>query len=158
MIKFHPCPITGGTINLRSDYMNKMNNIEVIINNKRYTLRGYESEEYLQKVASYINNKHQEFKKQDFYKLLDSEMKGILMEINIADDYFKIRNQIKEIEIENESKGNEIFEIKHELISTQTKLEAAAKEIEALKKELYEAQKTNIRLETELMDKNKENK
>jgi cell division protein ZapA len=155
MIKFHPCPVTGGTINLRSDYMNKMNNIEVIINNKRYTLRGYESEEYLQKVASYINNKHQEFKKQDFYKLLDSEMKGILMEINIADDYFKIRNQIKEIEIENESKGNEIFELKHELVSTQTKLEAAAKEIEALKKELNEAQKTNIRLETELMDKNK---
>ncbi|MGB8455020.1 MAG: cell division protein ZapA [Anaerocolumna sp.] len=135
--------------------MNKMNNIEVIINNKRYTLRGYESEEYLQKVASYINNKHLEFKKQDFYKLLDSEMKSVLMEINIADDYFKIRNQIKEIENDNESKGNEIFEFKHELISAQTKLEAAVKEIEALKKELNEAQKNIIRLETELMDKNK---
>lgn len=135
--------------------MNKMNNIEVIINNKRYTLRGYESEEYLQKVASYINNKHQEFKKQDFYKMLDSEMKSILMEINIADDYFKIRNQIKEIENENESKGNEIFELKHELISAQTKLEVSANEIEALKKELNEAQKNMIRLETELMDKNK---
>jgi cell division protein ZapA len=63
-------PESYGTLFLRGDYMNKMNNIEVIINNKRYTLRGYESEEYLQKVASYINNKHQEFKKQDFYKLL----------------------------------------------------------------------------------------
>ena len=135
--------------------MNKMNNIEVIINNKRYTLRGYESEEYLQKVASYINNKHTEFKKQDFYKMLDSEMKGILMEINIADDYFKTRNQIKEIENENDGKSNEIFELKHELISTQTKLDAAVKEIEALKKEINEAQKNIIRLETELMDKNK---
>ncbi len=135
--------------------MNKMNNIEVIINNKRYTLRGYESEEYLQKVASYINNKHTEFKKQDFYKMLDSEMKGILMEINIADDYFKTRNQIKEIENENDSKSNEIFELKHELISAQTKLDAAVKEIEALKKEINEAQKNIIRLETELMDKNK---
>lgn len=136
--------------------MNKMNNIEVIINNKRYTLCGYESEEYLQKVASYINNKNLEFKKQDFYKLLDSEMKNILMEINIADDYFKIRNQIKEIENENESKGNEIFELKHELISSQTKLEAAVKELTALKQELNEAQKNIIRLETELMDKNKQ--
>ncbi len=135
--------------------MNKMNNIEVIINNKRYTLRGYESEEYLQKVASYINNKHMEFKKQDFFKSLDSEMKSVLMEINIADDYFKTRNQIKEIENDNESKSNEIFELKHELISAQTRLDAATKEIAALKQELNEAQKNIIRLETELMDKNK---
>lgn len=134
--------------------MNKMNNIEVIINNKRYTLRGYESEEYLQRVATYINNKHSEFKKQDFYKLLDSEMKDILMEINIADDYFKVRNQIKEIELENESKGSEIFELKHELVAAQTKLEAANQEISLLKKELNETQKKIIRLETELMDKN----
>jgi cell division protein ZapA len=129
--------------------MNKMNNIEVIINNKRYTLRGYESEEYLQKVASYINNKHQEFKQQDFYKLLDAEMKGILMQINLVDDYFKIRSNVKEIEDENESKSTEIVELKHELISVQTKLEAAKKEIEALKKELNDSQKKIIRLETE---------
>lgn len=135
--------------------MNKMNNIEVIINNKRYTLRGYESEEYLQKVASYINNKHQEFKKQDMYKLMDSEMKNILMEINIADDYFKVRNQIKEIESENETQANEIFNLKHELISAQTKLVAAEKEIQTLKNEITEAGKKIIRLETELTDKNR---
>lgn len=134
--------------------MNKMNNVEVIINNKRYTLRGYESEEYLQKVATYINNKHAEFKKHDSYKMLDPEMRNILMEINIADDYYKVRGQVKELELENESKGNEIYELKHELVSTQTKLEAAYKEIETLKHELNEAQKKIIRLETELMDKN----
>lgn len=133
--------------------MNKMNNIEVIINNKRYTLRGYESEEYLQKVATYINNKHSEFKKQDFYKLLDSEMKNILMEINIADDYFKVRSQIKEIELENDGKGNEIYDLKHELVKTQTKLEAANQEITVLKQELNEAQKKIIRLETEKTDR-----
>jgi len=133
-----------------------MNNVEVIINNKRYTISGYESEEYLQKVASYINNKHMEFKKQDSYKMLDAEMRSILMEINIADDYFKIRNRIKDLENENDSKSNEIFDLKHELISAQTKLDAAVKEIEELKNELNEAQKKIIRLETELMDKNKQ--
>lgn len=135
--------------------MNKMNNIEVIINNKRYNLRGYESEEYLQKIASYINSKHSEFKKRDFYKLLDSEMKGILMEINIADDYFKIKSQVKEIETENDGKGNEIYNLKHELITTHTKLDVKEKELEALKQELNDAQKKIIRLETELMDKNR---
>lgn len=135
--------------------MNKMNDIEVIINNKRYNLRGYESEEYLHKIASYINNKHLEFKKQDFYRMLDSEMKNVLMQINVADDYFKIRQQVKEIEVETDNKSNEIFEIKHDLISTQTKLDASTKQIEALKHELNEAQKNIIRLETELLDKNR---
>jgi cell division protein ZapA len=135
--------------------MNKMNNIEVIINNKRYNLRGYESEEYLQKIASYINNKHSELKKKDFYKLLDSDMKGILMEINIADDYFKVRNQLKEIETEGENRSNEIYNLKHELVSLHTKLDLKEKEVETLKQELNEAQKKIIRLETELMDKNR---
>lgn len=130
--------------------MNKMNNIEVIINNKKYTLRGYESEEYLQKVASYINNKNSEFKKQDFYKMLDSEMKSILMEINIADDYFKVREQVREVEQENEEKAREIFELKHELVALNTKFSEAEKTIAALKEELNENQKKVIRLETEL--------
>ncbi|MGN6710968.1 cell division protein ZapA [Anaerocolumna jejuensis DSM 15929] len=133
--------------------MNKMNNIEVILNNKKYTLRGYESEEYLQKVASYINNKNSEFKKQDFYKMLDSEMRSILMEINIADDYFKVREQVREIEQENEEKAKEIFDLKHELVSLNTKLSEAEKTIAALKEELNENQKKVIRLETELGNK-----
>ena len=147
--------VDGFLIGLIGVYMNKMNDIEVIINNKRYNLCGYESEEYLQRIASYINNKHSEFKKQDFYKLLDSEMKSILMDINIADDYFKIKNQMKELEQENENKGKEIYDLKHEVISAQTKLDVGLKEMEALTKELNEAQKKIIRLETELMDKNR---
>lgn len=135
--------------------MNKFHDIEVIINNKRYTLSGYESEEYLQKIASYINNKHNEFRNRDAYKFLDSDLKSILMQINIADDYYKTRDKIKEIEEENEAKGNEIFNLKHELISAQTKLDSAQKDIEDLKRELYETQKKIVRLETELNDAGK---
>lgn len=132
-----------------------MNDIEVIINSKRYILRGYESEEYLQKVASYINNKHSELKNQGSYKMLDSDTKNVLLEINLADDYFKIKNRVKDIEVENESKSNEIFDLKHELISVHSKLTATQKELDECKQELHEAQKTIIRLETELMDRNR---
>ena len=130
--------------------MNKYHDTEVIINNKRYTLSGYESEEYLQKVASYINNKHNEFRNRDAYKFLDSELRNILIQINIADDYYKAKDRIKEIEADNESRGKEIFDLKHELISAQTKLDSAHKEIEELKNELNETQKKVVRLETEL--------
>ena len=132
--------------------MNKYHDIEVIINNKRYTLSGYEGEEYLQKIASYINSKHAEFRNKDAYKFLDTDLKNILIQINIADDYYKTRDKLKEIEKENETRSNEIFDLKHEVISTQTKFDSTQKEVEELKKELYEAQKKIVRLETELND------
>lgn len=135
--------------------MNKYHDIEVIINNKRYTLSGYESEEYLQKIASYINSKHMEFRNKDAYKFLDSDLKNILMQINIADDYFKTKDRIKELEKEIEVKSNEIFDMKHELVSVQTKLDASQKETEELKNELYECQKKIVRLETELSEAEK---
>jgi cell division protein ZapA len=135
--------------------MNQYHDIEVIINNKRYTISGYEGEDYLQKIASYINSKHMEFRNRDAYKFLDSELKTILMQINIADDYFKTLDRLKEIQVENDAKSNEIFDLKHEIISTQTKLNITEKEMDDLKKELYENQKKIVRLETELSDAEK---
>ncbi len=135
--------------------MNKYNDIEVIINNKRYTLCGYESEEYLQKIATYINSKHNEFKNKDAYKFLDADLKNIMVQINIADDFHKTKEKVKEIEADNEAKSNEIFDLKHELVTTQTKLEMAHKDIENLKAEINEAQKKIVRLETELMEARK---
>lgn len=139
--------------------MNKRTDIEVIINNKRYVLCGYESEEYLQKVASYINSKIAEFKQQDFYRTLDSEMRSVLLQLNIADDYFKLKNQVKQTESDSDAKSGEIFDLKHEIIMLSTKLESAEKEIAKLKNENLDEQKKVIRLETELSEarKNKNN-
>lgn len=135
--------------------MNTMNDVEVIINNKRYTLSGYESGDYLQKIASYINTKHTEFKIMESYNKLDVDMRNILMQINIADDYFKVVSQVKEMNDEADVKGNELFDLKHEVISTQTKLEALQREYEKLQNEYNEAQKTIIKLQTELEDSKK---
>lgn len=135
--------------------MNKYHDIEVIINNKRYTLSGYESEEYLQKIASYINSKYNEFRNRDAYKFLDADLKNILIQINIADDYYKTVDNMKEIEADNDAKSKEIFDLKHEIVMVQTKLSSAQKKIEDLRNELGEAQKKIIRLETELSESEK---
>ena len=66
--------------------MSSKNNTEVIIDGKIYTLSGYESEEYLQKVAGYINNKITEFKQDDGFKRQTLEVQRTLLNINIADD------------------------------------------------------------------------
>lgn len=139
----------------KEDGMNKRTDIEVIINGKRYVICGYESEEYLQKVASYINSKITEFKQQDFYRTLDSEMRNILLQLNIADDYFKVKKLLKQAESDSDLKSGEIFDLKHEIIMLQSRLESAENEIVALQKENLDEQKKVVRLETELIEARK---
>ncbi|ROR29426.1 cell division protein ZapA [Mobilisporobacter senegalensis] len=135
--------------------MNTMTDIEVIINNKRFTLCGYESPEYLQRVASYINGKYLEFKTKESYSRLDDNLKNVLLEINIADDYFKALKKLKEKEEESDRKSTELFNMKHEVISSQTKLDSITQELLELKKEYNEAQKRIVKLETELEESKK---
>ena len=130
--------------------MSSKNKTEVLIDGKIYTLSGYESEEYLQRVATYINNKLAELKKLDGYARLSQELKSILLELNVADDYFKAKNQVEMVEEELAQKDQELYDLKHELISTQIKLEDAAIELEALKEQATEYQKQIVKLETEL--------
>ena len=99
--------------------MSSKNKTEVLIDGKIYTLSGYESEEYLQRVATYINNKLAELKKLDGYARLSQELKSILLELNVADDYFKAKNQVEMVEEELAQKDQELYDLKHELISTQ---------------------------------------
>ena len=123
--------------------MSSKNKTEVLIDGKIYTLSGYESEEYLQRVATYINNKLAELKRLDGYARLSQEL-------NVADDYFKAKNQVEMVEEELAQKDQELYDLKHELISTQIKLEDAAKELKALKEQATEYQKQIVKLETEL--------
>lgn len=135
--------------------MNRMTDVEVIINNKRITLCGYESPEYLQRVASYINGKYLEFQSKDSYSKLEDNLKNILLEINIADDYYKVLSKLKEKEQECNDKSTELFNMKHEVISSQTKYDSITKELLELKKEYNEAQKRIVKLETELEETKK---
>jgi len=133
--------------------MSQKNDIPVVINNKVYTLSGFESEEYLQKVAAYINNKLAEFNKDESYRRQSAEVRANLMYLNIADDYFKAKKQISILEEELQGKEKELYDLKHELISAQIKLENAEKQGKELQKQLNEDAKKIVRLETELKDK-----
>ena len=53
--------------------MNTKNDVEVIINGRTYIISGYESSEYMQKIATHINSKYDEFKKSDSFPKLDQE-------------------------------------------------------------------------------------
>ena len=135
-----------------STLMSSKNNTEVIIDGKIFTLSGYESEDYLQKVAAYINNKISEFKKDEAYKRQNVDVQKTLLDLNIADDYFKAKKQADTLEAELETKEKQLYEIKHELIAAQIKLETNDKEQKDLKKQLNDAQKEIIRLEARIYE------
>lgn len=125
---------------------------EVIIGGKVFTLSGYESEEYLQKVASYINNKVAEYNKVDSFKRQSLDTQNVLLQLNIADDYFKAKNQISLLEEELKNKEKEMYDLKHELIASQIKLENTEKNLKELQKEAAENTKQIVRMETELKE------
>lgn len=97
--------------------MNVKNDIKVVINNKQYTICGYESEEYLQKIALYLNSKYIELSKEDGYKHLDGKQKNLMLQLNLADEYYKMVQKNEDLMREIEERNQEIFELKHELIS-----------------------------------------
>ena len=126
------------------------NTAQVVIGGKIITLGGYESEEYFQKVASYINNKIAELSEMPGYTRQPVETKHTLLSLNVTDDYFKAKKQGDSLESDIELKDKEMYDLKHELISVQIKLENAEKAMDKLKEENKELQMKIVQLETEI--------
>lgn len=129
------------------------NTAKVIIGGKIITLGGYESEEYFQKVASYINKKIEELSAMPGYSRQPMETKHTLISLNITDDYFKARKQAEIFEQDLQQKDQEMYDLKHELISLRMQIEEAQKnEQEALdEKNLLEGKVKELEKELDEM-------
>jgi len=127
--------------------MSSKTDLKVLIGSRVYTLSGYESEEYLQKIALYINNKLNELNQMQGYRRMSADMQKILLELNIADDYHKARKRIEELEADIDEKDKAEYDLKHELISAQVQIEKSAEELKDLKNEVTELQKQIAGLE-----------
>ena len=73
--------------------MASKNTAQVLIGGKIITLSGYESEEYMQRVASYMNSKIAELSEIPGYSRQPMETKHLLLSLNVTDDYFKAKRQ-----------------------------------------------------------------
>ena len=132
--------------------MSSKTDTEVIIGGKVLTVSGNESAEYLQKVASYINNKVNEYTKMDSFKRQSADKQNMLIQLNIADDFFKAKKQIELLEQDLKAKENELYDLKHELIATQIKLDNTSKSLKEANETINENSKQIVRLETELKE------
>ena len=94
--------------------MASKNATKVTIGGKTYTLSGNESEEY---------------------RNVPFEMRGVLLQLNLADDYFKSKNEIRRLQKLLEEREQDLADLKHELVATQMKLESASRNQQAQKRE-----------------------
>ena len=110
---------------------------------KRIRKRGISSEVY-------INGKLNEFDSIEGYQRFPADMKATLLQLNIADDYFKAKAQAEKLEREIEAKEKEIYNLKHDLIAEQIQSENDKKEIKRLDTENRELLLNKARLESSL--------
>ena len=108
--------------------MAEKHSVKVLIDGKAITLSGYESEEYLQRVAFYLNNKIAELSSISGYGRLTQDTKSMLLEFNIADDYFKAKSQVDSMEQDLENKDQSTYDIKHDPVAAQMEIERLKKE------------------------------
>ena len=132
------------------------NKIQIVIDNRKLTLIGPDSQEYMMKVAEFINNKIQEVKQNEATKYLSQTLTLTLAAINVADTYLKeVAQRVKLSEIIKQ-KDKQIDEYKKVVLSLRSskglsidltdKLEIDA---DKLSDEVNELAEKNQRLESE---------
>ena len=132
--------------------MDTKNYTQVLIDGKVYTLGGSEDESYLQKAASYVNEKNSAMRKVPGFTKQSADYQMVMTELNIADDYFKAMEWGEGMERQKNDMEKETYSLKHELVSTQMKLEAVLKDLEERQRELDRLNRRTAQLEGELKE------
>ncbi len=130
--------------------MSAKKSAEVLIGGKVYTMSGYEEEEYLQKVAAYINNKINDYNNREDFRRFSADMKATLIELNIADDYFKAKALAEKLEGDVAEKDKELYDLKHDRISEQIRIETLEETVKNLESENSELKQIKAKLEASL--------
>lgn len=115
--------------------MSQKNYTEVLIDGTIYTLGGVEGESYLQKVAVYLNDKIGKVRQQKGFSKQSAEYQALMIELNIADDYFKEQERADLLAEQKAAMEKDAYSLKHELITTQMKLENDQAELVRLKQD-----------------------
>lgn len=120
--------------------MSEKHYAQVLIDGKIYTLGGTEETQYLQKVASYINDKMALLKTQEGFGKQNQEYQSVMLQLNIADDYFKAAEQEKDCRKQRDDLEKETYSLKHELVTTQMKLESLEHKLQELEQKYKNAE------------------
>ncbi|MHB8062305.1 MAG: cell division protein ZapA [Ruminiclostridium sp.] len=92
--------------------MTSKNKVVIRIAGKDYTIVGAESDEYIQKVGLYIDRKMNEISMRN--SSFSTSLAAVLTAINVADDFFKSRENESNIHKEKEGMKEELERLRNE--------------------------------------------
>ena len=84
-----------GSNDVRMDSTNivESNKVDVVIGGEITTLKSHEKPEYLQRLALYVDQKTMEILSKNSSASINEKMRTLLIALNIADDYYKIKDK-----------------------------------------------------------------
>lgn len=91
--------------------MAEKNRVSVKIGGMNYTLVSEDNVEYIKKVAALVDDKMNEIG--SAHNCLTSNSKAVLTAINIADDFLKRNDKVREVLNENEALKRRIRELEY---------------------------------------------
>ena len=121
--------------------------LSVVIDGKVYRLSGG-SDSYLQKLASYVDGKISELKTQAGNNKLSTEYRDILLALTIAEEVFKLKDEIEVNNQDSRDREQDLYELKQEVVDKKLQIDTANKLVEDYKTKVNELQKRMIGLET----------
>ena len=111
--------------------------VQVVIDGKIFTLAGYESEDYLQQVASHINNKITDLKELPGYTRQRADDRWLLLALNLGDEINKAKAQVASLTDAATARDEENYKVKQDLVAAQIRIEKLEKQLAELRERRY---------------------
>ena len=126
--------------------MGVKNDIDITIGGKTFTLSGVESEEYLREVAAYLNAKIKEFSEDSSYWRLPNDLRNVMLQFNLADDYFKehsraeaLEVRVQDLEEQGSRSAREIEELRAAVQESEARIKTLESDADGLRDQVKKA-------------------
>ena len=90
------------------------NKIDVVIDGQVISLSSEESAEHMQKVSLYVDRKIGELKAKNLSAVVDERVRTVLVALNVADDYFKMKDRHTALDVDNQNLMKNVSRLEQE--------------------------------------------
>ena len=112
--------------------------VDVFMSTGRITLRSDESQEYLQTLATYVDQKIAELKAKNLSASVDERRRSLFIALNLADDYFKVKERYIAQNVENRKLVKDNLRLEKENASLKEQVKKLQKELKSVTAEYQE--------------------
>lgn len=109
------------------------NSTDVIIEEKVYTISTDQDAAYVRQLAEYINEKMELLHRQPEYSKQPNGIRQMLVLMNMADDYCRMKQQAEEAKKRYEQQETEFYNMKREMVNMQMTMANMKKKFEEKK-------------------------